>query len=375
MNNYIDDKQFAQVTEIVHLHLCKDSYITSNDFSLLLSEFNRNKRLERIIGYVSPYTRFSKVLRQYIYGLDHLTQKEIFSKLEANYLNIRAMTLSDLFVKNLCEIEINDDQFSSIFIEPLLKYHKSLFECVGISKIMLEHSKDTMHDKFLELSNIIYRYVSNNFNLPLLELRDLRGLDKRTSKAIQSEKLKIQIELELQYQKRYLEAARLEYKKALKGYSSGIKYHHKKKIIEKYDKDVSRSLKRKYFISDYEFINFLESEDASYLDLFELDKEITRSLSAVSTNDMSDTSQFMKYIDIKTLLDGIFATQPRVIVTQQFAREFDYNYYDKLATHYGVHIYPSSITIWKDDGKMKFRNTKLMSFLFGLNLLFNKYVR
>lgn len=372
MNNQIDEKQFEKVTEIVHLHFCKDSYITSNDFNLL-SEYSRNKRLKKIVGYVSPYTRFPKVLRQYIYGLDYETQKIILESLKSQYLEKNSLNISDVFSKNLIDIEFYNEEFTSIFIQPLLENHKSIFNSVGISDLKLGDSTNNLHQKFLNLSNEIYKQISKNFDLPLLELRNLEYSQNNVDKIVNSERLKILINQKLSCQQKYVENVRLEFKKAIKGYNGDVKYHHKKTVIEKYDRDVLRSLKRKHFISDYDLINFIESESNDYFDLFEIDKTITKNL--VKAEISSDNSNCLKYLGTKTLLDKIFATKPEVIITQQFTRSFDYNYYNKLSDKYGVNMYPSSITTWKEDEKLRFRKTKLMSFIFGLDLLFNEYVR
>lgn len=373
MNNQIDEKQFEKVTEIVHLHFCKDSYITSNDFNLLLSEYSRNKRLKKIVGYVSPYTRFSKAIRQYIYGLDYETQRIIFGSLKSKYLEKNSLNISTIFSKNLSEIKFNNEEFTSIFVQPLLDNHKSIFNSVGISDLKLGDSTNNLHQKFLELSNEIYKQISKNFDLPILELRNLEEPQNNVDKIVDSELLKTLIDQKLSRQQKYVENVRLEFKKAIKGYNGDVKYHHKKSVIEKYDRDVLRSLKRKHFISDYDLINFIESESNDYFDLFEIDRTITKNLVKADTN--SGNSNCLKYLGTESLLDKIFATKPEVIITQKFTRSFDYNLYNKLSQKYDVGIYPSSITTWKEDKKLRFRKTKLMSFVYGLDLFFNEYVR
>lgn len=373
MNNQIDEKQFEKISEIVHLHFCKDSFITSNDFNLLLSEYSRNKRLKKIVGYVSPYTRFPKVLRQYIYGLDYNTQNRILSSLKSQYLEKKNLVFIDIFSKNLNDIKFNNNEFNNIFVVPLLENHKSIFNRVGISNLNLGDSVDNLHQKFLDLSNLVYKQISENFDIPLLELKDLENPQNHIDKIIDSERIKLLIDQKLSCQQKYIENVRLEYRKAIKGYNGDIKFHHKKNIIEKYDRDVLRSLKRKHFISDYDLINFIKSESNDYFDLFEIDKTITKNL--VKAGETSGNSNNLKYMGTKTLLDKIFATKPEVIITQQFTRIFDYNYYNKLSDKYGVNMYPSSITTWKEDEKLRFRKTKLMSFIFGLDLFFNEYVR
>lgn len=372
MSNHIEEKQFEKISEIVHLHMCKDSYITSNDFILLLSEYSRNKRLERIIGYVSPYTRFSKVLRQYIYGLDHQTQLEILNAL-AQYLKINDLTYLELFSSNLINIRFDNEQFQKIFLYPLFNNYRCVFNSIGINDIELPESDDNLHSKFLTLSNEIYKQISKNFDLPLIELRDLEDPKAEYDKVIDIKNLRLLLNKELISQQKYIENMRYEYKKVLRGYNSNIKYHQKKGIIEKYDRDAFRTLKRKHFISDYELIKFIESEDNKYFDLFEIDKIITKNLHEPYQNDEEIDS--FKYLGTKSLLDKIFATKPQVIIIQQFARDFDYDYYNKLSYLYGVSIYPSSLTTWKEDEKLRFRKMKLISFIFGLNLLFNEYVR
>lgn len=373
MKNQIDEKQFEKITEIIHLHFCKDSYITSNDFNLLLSEYHRNNRLNRIIGYVSPYTRFPKVLRQYIYGLDYDTQKRILDSIKSLYLEKNSFNISNIFSKNLYDIKINNDQFYDIFILPLLENHRSVFSRVGICDLKLGDSADNLHQKFLDLSNEVYKLISKNFDFPLLELRSLDNTQNYLDKIVNSDHLKALINQKLSHQQKYVENVRFEYRKAIKGYHGDAKYHHKKRVIERYDRDVFRSIKRKYFISDYDLINFIESESNDYYDLFEIDRTITKNL--VKADITSDNSNSLKYLGTKILLDKIFATKPEVIITQKFTRNFDYNLYSTLSEKYNVGIYPSSVTTWKEDKNLRFRKTKLMSFIYGLDLFFNEYVR
>lgn len=77
-----------KIEEILHLHFCRDTFLNSNDMPLLLAEFEANSYLKKIYGYVNPVTRFSKILRHFLIGLDLKTQEVILRRININGKNL-----------------------------------------------------------------------------------------------------------------------------------------------------------------------------------------------------------------------------------------------------------------------------------------------
>ena len=387
MNNkikFLSEADFSKTEEILHLHFCRDTFINSNDTLLLLSEYNRNNSIKIINGYVSPFTRYTKVLRHLLVGLDKKTQYEILSRVmvNGNPLLINSNFSSEALICQPHEIELTWTEFIQSYIEPIISNYRHIFDelDIDIRFAELEYPTTNLYDAFIAFSNHIYTILSKNFELPLLVLKPLernvfevnRFLLKKTARSLMDETTVHQLNP--------LASMRGEYLKTLNGFSKQ-QFSDKKKVLKRLLQNPSCSIRGFSYISDLELIDLLTQKDDLFFDLFKLDDTITKNYSkSLQKAKTKNLSTYLLNIDIDLLLDKIFKEyskedSSKTIVIQEFSRNFDYSKYQVLAEKYGVNIYPSNLITWKDDEQLRDKYCKKMSFIFGLNLLYKNYVK
>lgn len=366
--------EFAANTSIVHLHLCKDTYANSNDFNILLNEFERNKNLKHIKGYVSPYIQLVKVLRHYLYGLDMTTQLKIIERLNA-YTKYKGSSIDpELLSRNTVDIKFTFDEFMEIFVHPIAENQKNIFSQLRIDFLNIPGDDvENMHEAFISFSNFLFREISQIYDVPQLELINLDSAFNAFDKVISRKRLSEVISSGMERQERRRDNMRDEYHKLLKGFKRHT-YKNKKSVIERLNSDSTRALKRKYFVSDKDLISLLDGESNTYIDFFDLEKTISKEY-ITPDGDVNEQEVF-KAVSIPILLEEIFRSSSQsTIVIQEFKRQFDYSLYFKLAEQFNCSLYPSSITSWKEDSNLRLRGFKMMNFIFGLDNFFKEYVQ
>jgi len=370
------------ISEILHLHFCRDTYINSNDMPLLLSEYQRNRQIKIINGYISPFTKFPKILRHILIGLDIETQYSILNRIIINgekLLNKNTINPYSLILP-ANKIKTSWIEFVNVYIDPIVDQYKYVFNGLNIDINFkdLSYKTSNLHDAFIMFSNNIYRQISNNFSLPLLKMKGMEIEDKFATRFILKDQLSELLKAELKKERRYLRCMRGEYKKLLNGFSKNY-FLAKKIVIERLDQDPTKALRRNYFTNDLDLIDLLDEKVDWFINLFKIDKIFSENYS-VDKEEKIDINNYYLNIDMNSLLDKIFKNYrgengTKIIIIQKFRRDFDYSIYDKLAQKYNADIYPSNIVTWRDDKFLREKKIKKMNFIFGLEFLLNSYVK